>query len=104
MPQTFRTTCIMDFYIYTLFVDYIVRDGSNMATFAPFKDWIDNTVFDEDGDIVREVNVNIVIENSDPAAKLEWPGNIPKCPDCHQLFLQSTFRQNLLMVQWPQLA
>ena len=35
-----------------------------------------------EGDIVREVNVNIVIENSDPAAKLEWPGNIPKCPDC----------------------
>ena len=66
--------------IYTLFVDYIVQDGSNVATFGSFKDWINNnTVFvfrDEDGDIVREVNVKTVFENSDPA-KLEWSGNTP---------------------------
>ena len=58
--------CIKHFiqHVYALFVDYIVQDGSNMATFSHFKDWIDDTVFvfrdeDEHEHIISEVKVKI---------------------------------------------
>ena len=79
-----------------------------MATFSHFKDWIDDTVFvfrdeDEHEHIISEVKVKIFKENSDPM-KHEWPGSTPKYPDCHQLYTNSTFKNNLFLVQWPQLA
>ena len=58
---------------------------------------------DEDEDIISEVKVKIFFENSDPT-KLEWPGSTQKCPDCHQLYTNSTFKNNLFQVQWSQLA
>ena len=53
-----------------------------------------------EGDIRKEVQVDITIEPGNPI-QLNWPGERNTCHNCQAKNSSTSFYQNLLAVQWP---